>query len=444
MALGPSEKPLFADSWYTTPRVDELRQEIQNLYDQIARLIEASQEGTDMLPPNPIDAFGRVRVSDPTTIFDAGHQYNLNPLVWDTGLSTGTGTVTHLPLESAVSLSTGGTASGAKAILQTKVYHRYQPGKSQLIMCTGAFGTATANVRKRYGYFDGSNGAFFEQTLAGVGLVLRSNTTGSVVDTRIEQSAWNIDKLDGTGTSGIIADFTKAQIFLFDMEWLGVGRVRYGIVLGGEIVYVHEFKHINTLTGPYMTTANLPVRAEIENTALAAGTTTWKQICASVISEGGQEDDRAFLFSAGNGITDVAVTTRRPIFTIRPKLTFNSLTNRGQIVPTEVDLFTSANAYYEFVLNGTPTGASFNTAGADSIAEFDVAATAISGGTIVEGGFVTTAGGASRGSGRNGLLGRLALALNAAGDAGDTLSIVATSFTGTANMSAAVTWREFR
>ena len=392
----------------------------------------------------PLDAFGRVRVSDPITIFDAGHQYNLNLLVWDTGLSAGTGTVTHLPNESAVSLSTGGTASGAKAVLQSKVYHLYQPGKSQLIMCTGALGVATDDVRKRYGYFDADNGTFFEQTSAGVGAVLRSRTTGSVVDTRVEQADWNLDPLDGTGPSKITADFEKAQIFLFDMEWLGVGRVRFGIVLGGQIVYVHEFAHINTLTGPYMTSANLPIRAEIENTALAAGTTTWKQVCASVISEGGQEDDRAFLFSAGNGTTTTAVTTRRPIFTVRPKLTFNSLANRGQVVPSEIDLYTSSNAYYEFVLNGTLTGASFGSAGADSIAEVDVAATAITGGTIVEGGFVTTGGGSSRGSGRNGLLGRLALVLNALGDTADTLSIVATSFAGTANMSAAVTWKEFR
>lgn len=392
----------------------------------------------------PLDAFGRVRVSDPITIFDAGHQYNLNPLVWDTGLSSGTGAVTHLPNESAVELSTGGTASGAKAVLQSKIYHRYQPGKSQLIMCTGAFGVATADVRKRYGYFDADNGTFFEQTGTGVGAVLRSRTTGSIVDTRIEQADWNLDKLDGTGPSRITIDFEKAQIFLFDMEWLGVGRVRFGIVLGGSIIYVHEFSHINTLIGPYMTSANLPIRAEIENTAIAAGTATWKQVCASVISEGGQEDDRAFLFSGGNGIATVAVGARRPILSLRPKLLFNGITNRGQVVPSEIDLYTDANAHYEFVLNGALTGASFASAGADSIAELDVAATAIAGGTVVEESFVTTAGGASRGEGRNGLLGRLALVLNAVGDTADTLSIVATSFAGTADMSAAVTWKEFR
>ena len=393
----------------------------------------------------PLDAFGRVRVSDPVTIFDAAHQYNLNLLVWDTGLSLGTGAVTHLPLESAVALTTGGTASGARGVIQSRVYHRYQPGKSQLIMCTGAFGAEVADVRKRYGYFDADNGLFFEQTSAGVGAVLRSRTTGSVVDTRIEQADWNLDPLDGTGPSEITVDFEKAQIFLFDLEWLGVGRVRFGIVLGGAIIYVHEFDHINTLTGPYMVSANLPIRAEIENTGVTAGINTWKQICASVISEGGQEDDRAFLFSGGNGTTTVAVTTRRPILTIRPKLLFNSLTNRGQVIPAEREIYTSASAEYELVLNGALTGASFASADDDSVAELDVSATAISGGTVVKGGYVATSGpGQVRGAGRNGLLGRLALVLDATGAVPDTLSIVATSFSGTANMSATMAWREFR
>ena len=386
----------------------------------------------------PTDAFARVRVSDPVTIFDAGHQYNVNPLMWDTGLSSGTGAVTHIPNKSAARLSTGGTASGAKAVLQTKVYHRYQPGKSQLIMCTAALGNPKANVRKRYGYFDANNGVFFEQTSDGVAVVLRSEVSGAVVDTRVEQRDWSL-------APNLAVDFSKAQIFLFDLEWLGVGRVRFGIVLGGRIIYVHEFTHVNTLSGPYMTTANLPVRAEIENTGVAASESALAQICCAVISEGGQEDDRAFLFSASNGVTSVAVTTRRAVLTIRPKLTFNDITNRAQVVPTEVSLATSANAYYEVVLNGvlggTPSWVSVND---ESVVERDIAGTTVTGGTVVETGFVTTAGGASRGQGLNGILGRLPLVLNAAGDTADTLSIVLTSFTGTANVNASVTWREFR
>ena len=393
----------------------------------------------------PIDAFGRLRVSDPVTVFDAGHQYNANPLVWETTLA-GDGAVNHLPNESSVSLTTGGTVANSKATIQTKVYHRYQPGKSQLVLCTGVFGAATENVRRRYGYFDADNGVFFEQTSAGMHAVIRSKASGTVVDSRVNQTAWNLDKLDGTGPSGITIDWESAQIFLFDMEWLGVGRVRFGIVLGGSIVYVHEFTHVNALSGVYMTSANLPVRAEVENTDTTAAAATMKQICVSVISEGGQEDDRAFLFSASNGTTSVAVTTRRAVLTLRPKLLFNSITNRGQVVPSEINLYTDASAYYEIVLNGTLGGTpSYTSANDASIAEYDVAGTTVTGGTVVGSGFLAAAGtGQARAEGRNGILGRLPLVLDAAGTTADRLSVVVTSFTGTANVSASVTWREFR
>ena len=392
-----------------------------------------------------LDAFGRLRVSDPTTVFDAGHEYNVNALVWDSGLSAGTGTVTHLPDESAAQLSTGGVLANAKAVLQTRAYHRYQPGKSQLVLCTGAFGAAVTNARRRYGYFDDANGVFFEQTATGMNIVLRSSTTGVVVERSVAQSAWNYDKLDGTGLSGVNVDFSMAQIYLFDLEWLGVGRVRCGIVIGGAIIYCHEFGHANELTGPYMTTANLPVRAEVENTGATAAAVTMKQVCASVISEGGQEDDRAFLFSRGNGITTIAVTTRRAVLSIRPKLLFNAIANRGQVLPIEIELYASSNAYYEIVVGGVLDGVpAWNDVDAASTVEFDVAGTTVAGGVVVESGFVTTSGGASRGSGRNGILGRLPLVLNAAGTASDILSVVVTSFAGTANSSASITWSEFR
>ena len=410
----------------------------------IADLMSGTGIATRLADGAQLDAFGRLRTSAPVTIFDSQHQYNVNALVWDTGLSTGTGSVSHLPNESAALLTTGGGLSGAKAILQTKAYHRYQPGKSQLVLFTGVFEVAVANVRRRHGYFDAQNGLFFQQTTDGVAVVRRSYATGAAVDTVVLQSAWNLDPLDGTGDSGITLDVTKAQIFAIDLEWLSVGRVRFGFVFAGVLTYCHEFGNVNASAVPYMTTANLPVRAEVENTGVASGASTFKQICASVISEGGQEDERAYLFTGGNGITSIAVTTRRPIASVRPSLTFNSIVNRGQIGPVEFDLIANANAFYEIVLNGELTGASFVSAGTHSIADVDVAATAISGGTIIESGYVSTAGGASRGTGRNNLLGRLALTLNAVGDTGDILSVVVTSFTGTANTSAQMTWREYR
>lgn len=387
-----------------------------------------------------LDAFNRLRISNPVTLFDGTLQYNSLPLFFETVL-TGSASVTHLPNESSLKMSCT-TASGDKVIRQSKCYIRYQPGKSQLVELTAIMGAKKSNVRQRIGYFDNNNGLFFEQDSTNLKVVRRTYTSGSPVDVAINQSSWNIDKLDGTGASGITLDTSKTQIFLIDFQWLAVGRVRYGFVIDGIIYYCHEMKHANSLTTAYMTTANLPIRYEIENTGVTASSTDMIQICSSVQSEGGFEDEKGITHSASNGITTIGVTTRRPILTIRPSTTFNSITNRGIVLPLAIDLYAQTNSsYFEIVLNGTLTGASFTSVGTNSIVSFDVSATAISGGEIIDGGFIA-ASATARESLQNAIKSKLLLCNDYVGTTTDTLSIVCTSFTGTSNVSGSITFRE--
>ena len=224
------------------------------------------------------DAFGRVRVSDPATLFDSQHQYTSQPLYWGEQ-ATGTGAATHLPNEASVRLSTGGTASGAKMYRRTKAYFRYQPGKSQFIAMTFVLGAATNNLRRRVGYYDSHNGIFVEQTGSGASVVRRTYTSGSAVDNVVAQDSWSIDRFDGTGPSGVTLDWTKTQILVIDLQWLGVGRVRVGFYVNGVLYYAHEFLNANNLSLVYMTSANLPLGYEIENTGITAGTNTMDCIC---------------------------------------------------------------------------------------------------------------------------------------------------------------------
>lgn len=387
-----------------------------------------------------LDAFSRLRTSNPVTVFDTQHQYDTTPLKWETAL-TGGASITHLPNESSIAL-TCGTASGDKVIRQTKRYIRYQSGKSSLIVNTGVLGAAKTNVRKRIGYFDASNGIFFEQTTTGVYVVRRTNVTGTPTDTRILQTSWNVDKMDGNGISGFVLDPTKSQIFGIDAQWLGVGRVRLFIDIDGSPCYIHEFYNANALTEVYTTTFNLPLRYEIENTGIAASSTTLKQICSAVIIEGGFDEDRGYTHSGGLGIATLACTTRRPIVSVRPKTTFNSITNRGDISLINVDIQTDANIYYELILNGTLTGSTFAVdGGTNSISLFDIVATAISGGEKIESGYL---------AGTNNFHGiftfdsksKYTLSNNIAGTTTDILSLVCTSFTGTANISGELTVKE--
>lgn len=395
-----------------------------------------------------IDAFARQRVSDPTTLFDSQLQYNDQPLLWESVYSGG-GTSTHKSDESAVELSVG-TSSGDSVIRQTYQYFRYQPGKSQLVLETGVMGAAVAGVTRRVGYYDNNDGIFFEQKgTSGVGLVLRSSTSGSAVDTRYEQADWNLDTMDGNGESGYNLDFSKAQIFLVDFEWLGVGRVRSGFVMDGIPIYSHEINNANNVTGVYMKTPNLPLRYELVNTTNTAGTTTLKQICASVISEGGFQDDRGIIHSVDNDITGVALGTAPiNVLSIRPKSTFNSIENRGNIAPLSVDvLSTGQPMHYELVYGGTLAGGTANTwtsVGANSIAEYCVAGSAVSGGEVISSGYLptsTTSGKVSLSS--DSVKSRLYLGLDYAGTRQHELSLVVRTLSGSGTAFGAIAIKEF-
>ena len=387
-----------------------------------------------------LDAFGRQRISGPQTIFDYQSQYDEGPLLWENNL-TGSGTATHNANKSAVDLATT-TASGDKVIRQTRQYHRYQPGKSQLVLMTFVLEAAQTNLRQRVGYFDGNDGIFLEVEGTTVNFVRRTSTSGSAVDNEVPQSSWNMDQLSGL-------DLTKAQILIIDMEWLGVGSVRVGFVIDGEIRYCHQFRHANVLDSVYMKTANLPVRYEIENTSTVTGTPTLSCVCASVISEGGFEVDRGLPFCSSNGATLLATTTRRPILSIRPKATFNSIVNRAQFIPGGFAAYSNDHtAYIEVVYDGTLTGASFASVDGDSMAEADVSATAISGGHVINAIYVPAASQGNQntpGTAGLGLLSRLPNTLDISGANPKVVTLVATSVPGTStDVGGIIYWQELR
>jgi hypothetical protein len=265
------------------------------------------------------------------------------------------------------------------------------------------------------------------------------------VDNAVAQADWNLDKLDGDGPSGHTIDVTKDQIFIIDLQWLGTGRVRVGFIISGVVVYCHQFLAANVLTTIYMTTANLPARYELENTGTAASNTDLLQVCTSVSSEGGFDDERGIIHSAGNGAIGIDVTTRRPVFSIRSKATFNSIVNRGSIFPEAARfLALGGDVFWELVLNGALTGASFADVGSNSLAEKDVAASAISGGEVVDTGYIASGGPASsaRQAEIASLTSKLALGLDIAGTVPDVFSIVATAVSSTPTVHGALRWKE--
>ena len=361
-----------------------------------AQLIADANSGTTPSPdPTPIsfpttstDAFGRLRVSEPLTLFDSSHRFDDNDL-WATATATG-GTAVFNSAQGLVDLNVT-AASGSSVTREIKVF-AYQPGKSLLVMNTFVMSAAKTGLTQRIGYYGADNGFYLEQAGTAVSLVERSVVTGSLVNTPVLQSAWNGDKLDGTGASGITLDLTKAQILWMDIEWLGVGSVRVGFVINGQFILCHTFNHANIIASTYITTASLPLRYEIFNTAGTTGTSTLKQICSTVISEGGYELrglQQAVAIPITAARTFAVAGTYYPIISVRLKSTRLD----AIVIVTAISLLgigNGKNYQWRVVATATTTGGSWISAGADSAVEYNLTGTSAAGGRILASGFVNS------------------------------------------------------
>ena len=337
------------------------------------------------------DAFGRLRVSNPLTLFDSSHRFADNDL-WSED-TTGTASSTFNANAGLMEFDIG-TASGDELLRETKKVFTYQPGKSLLIMTTFVFAAPKENLRQRVGYFGEKNGMYLEQDDTTINFVERNFVTGSVTETRVEQSNWNIDKLNGSGPSGIILDLTKAQILWMDIEWLGLGSVRMGVVVDGALIPCHAFHHANLIDSTYITTASLPLRQEITNTGITTTVSKAKQICSTVISEGGyglvgrQQ-------AVGTPITapkDIALAgVFYPVVSIRLKTTPDRLD--AVVIPTAISVMGDGNGInfnWQVVAGSSTTAGSWVSAGSNSAVDYNITGTAVSGGRVLASGFINS------------------------------------------------------
>jgi len=338
------------------------------------------------------DAFGRLRVSEPFTLFDTQQRY------YDHGQfdssTSGTATVTYQADTSTFTLAIGAT-SGDSIIRETKRVFPYQPGKSLLTLMSFCMNTTKANLRQRVGFFGAQNGIFFEVDGTTLNMVIRSYSSGSIAETRIAQSSWNGDRLNGAGgatnPSGITLNPALDQIFWADVEWLGVGSVRVGFIINGVYYICHTFNHANVSgnTTTYMTTATLPIRYEITNTGPTTGSSTMTQICCTVISEGGYTE-YGVTEAAGTGINALRLTSQDTFY---PIVSIRLAPGRKDsiVLPTQLDfLSTSVNYYqYKLLLNATLTGATWTGTSSTGSVQYDTGATSFTGGTQIQSGFVS-------------------------------------------------------
>ncbi len=370
-------------------KYDHNKNEVVSPTAEIPVVIEASSLGLYNKAGNistSTDAFGRNRISQPYTLFDSNYRYQDNDK-WSSS-NTGNSSSTFLANASAM-LLTVGTNSGDSVIRETKRVFSYQPGKSLLNMNTFVMAPAKSNLCQRVGYYGSNNGIFLEQANNTINIVKRSYTNGSIIETRIPQSEWNVTKLDGTDKSiTVTLDLSKSQIFWSDIEWLGVGSVRTGFVINGQFVLCHTFHHANYESNVYMTTASLPVRYEIVNSGITTSSSNLKQICSTVISEGGYESKAPQYVATRTDAQASTNTTFVPLVALR----LGSGREDAIILADAVNAVgTGNNAIYEWALlkGASITGGSWITHSSNNV-QYNANANTMSGGTVIDSGFFTS------------------------------------------------------
>lgn len=351
-----------------------------------------------------IDSFGRLRVSSPFTLFDSKQNFDdpdlannveNQPLLYDNQETSGTGTsTTYNPNQSSTALGVTLNTAGTR-VRQTLDTFNYEPGKSFLILRSFVFGTQASGITRRHGYFNQNNGLFIEDNGSNYGFVRRTYTSGTAVDNRVAQSNWSLDKMDGTGPSGINLDFTKTQILVIDYEWLGVGRVRLGFVVSGLIYYAHELLNTNSLDVVYMTSPNLPLRAEIINDGTGPSA-THTDICSSIISEGTRDSLGIVRYASTNG-THVNCDTENTIYAILGiRLKSNYLGATVIIADAAMQVQTEGDAV-EWMLKYEPSVAGTFTYNDESQSAVQIArgatANTVTGGYNIAGGFLASSAG---------------------------------------------------
>ena len=407
-----------------------------------------------------LDAFSRLRTSDPGYRFDAQFTYALNTDIWDSkpNLSGASGTIVYDSTYRLTTLSTVGAAS--VNVLQSHYNAPYTPGRSHLALITFRMGAENTGVVKRVGLYDeiGNGtypyGIYLEKS--GSSAPTLNINSGMNATESVSQASWNVDPLTGSGPSGLTLDLTKTQIFVINFQALYVGEVTVGFDIGGTIVPVHTFNHANTSAGeisgvaqPYIQQASLPVHYSVRAAGASSG--SMAAICASVISEGGQTladmPGRSFTFN--NGVTAAAGTAARTVaLAIQCQQTFNSIRQNALVLPVGINAVCNQDTLIEVVRNATYSGAmTFGTTvdATSTVLGSTTTGVTATAGTVVDSFYIPAAsGGTTRNAASIALGGKVALCYSHLLGVADTLSICYSRVSGATTFYSALTWKEIR
>lgn len=327
----------------------------------------------------PLAAFGELRTIEVSPQIQSEFAYGINT---DQFNITTSGTFTSAyGTDSMAIISCSGT--NTSAVVESKGYSKYRPGQGSLARFTGLFTTGVANNTQRVGLFDESDGFGFGYNGTDFGLFnIRNGTT-----TWTPQSAWNIDVMDGSGSSSNpsnqLLDPTKGNVFQVNYQYLGFGAIKYFVeeATTGRFEPVHTIQYANANTVPSLGIPSLPLRFDVINTSNSSEV-IFKTGSVAAFTEG-----KNIVLGPFNSISNTkSVTTETNILTIKGKDTFNGKTNRISVQLQELSIGCDGNATStirvtkDATLGGSP---SYTSISDQSSVEYDTAGTTVSGGVVI-------------------------------------------------------------
>jgi len=307
--------------------------------------------------------------------------------IWDE-LFTGTANSIHDVYQSMVRMEVG-SAAGDSAIRQTKRVQRYLPGRQSEVSIVFRWFPVAIGVRRRIGLFDDLDGMFFED--GGDGdfyVVIRRNTAEGIIENRVARADWNIDKLDGTGPSGITAIPEAIQNMSIEYEWYGAGQVEFNFIINNNKYPIHQFNHANVIDHTWAASASLPVRCELTNISGTTGPHYFWQGSHSFSTEGTTTllGRQKAISSPLTGYTLSSANQFYPVVAIRLKQS----ALRSVVIP---DFYAGAtldntNVFVRVIEGANVTGGTWVSYNSESAVEYNTTGTSYTNGTTLDTVFV--------------------------------------------------------
>ena len=332
--------------------------------------------GSNNLPESlPYTSFGELLVAQPKPQAGWNFAYNINSGMVNSNIS-GTASVAQ---SGGMAVLQTGTTSGSRASIETIDVLRYVIGVGGLVRISAIFTSGVAGGTQLIGYGDNTDGFFFGYNGNSFGVMRRRG--GS--DTWIPQTSWNIDKMDGSGTSGVTLNPALGNVYQIQFQWLGYGAIGFGIEnpVTGELILVHRIQYANANSLPSIFNPSLPLSTRISNSGTASNI-----MVQTAGAMGFQEGDAGHALELTNSYAASKSTSgnvEAAIFSIRDAATFQSKTNRVRVKTAFVSYGAEGtkDVTFRLIKNATLSGSAWiSISSGSSVVDVDTSGAFVSGG----------------------------------------------------------------